>query len=167
MRPAQLVELEQVLGLAQEPVGLREVVGVGAADVAAEDKEAREKEERDAARGEVQVRMREERARELAGAKYLTVGRSVDDVEMNEELKARERWADPALGFLGDGGGKGKGRAKVKGYQGAFEPNRYGIRPGARWDGVDRSSGFEKKWFAARNRKKDQTAMEYAWQMDE
>ena len=35
VRAAQLVELEQVLGLAQEPVRLREVLGVGAADVPA------------------------------------------------------------------------------------------------------------------------------------
>ena len=35
MRAAQLVDLQQVLGLAQEPVRLREVVGVGAADVTA------------------------------------------------------------------------------------------------------------------------------------
>jgi pre-mRNA-splicing factor CWC26 len=135
-----------------------------AARRAAEEKEAREKEDRDAARGEVQLMQREERAKELAGAKYLTIGRSADDVEMNEELKARERWADPAFGFVSTGG---KGRKKEKGYQGAFEPNRHGIRPGARWDGVDRSSGFEKKWFAARNRQKDRAAMEYQWQMDE
>ncbi len=34
VRAAQLVQLEQVLGLAQEPVRLPEVLGVGAADVA-------------------------------------------------------------------------------------------------------------------------------------
>ena len=34
MRAAQLVELQQVLGLAQEPVRLPEVLGVGAADIA-------------------------------------------------------------------------------------------------------------------------------------
>jgi pre-mRNA-splicing factor CWC26 len=32
---------------------------------------------------------------------------------------------------------------------------------------VDRSNGFEAKWFAARNKVKDRENLEYAWQMDE
>jgi pre-mRNA-splicing factor CWC26 len=85
---------------------------------------------------------------------------------MNEELKEQDRWNDPAAQFVTK---KKKGKS-VTGkplYQGSFPPNRYGIRPGYRWDGVDRGNGFEKQWFAARNKKKDREDLEYAWQMDE
>ena len=41
--------------------------------------------------------------------------------------------------------------------------NRYGIKPGRHWDGVDRSSGFEQEIFKAENDRKtrDQSARKY------
>lgn len=137
--------------------------------------EARKGEEqKEMLRGEVQKREAGERRERLKGAKYLDVGRGVDDADMNEELKGRERWDDPMAGMLGErrergggvvgGGGKGSRR---NAYQGSFEPNRYGVRPGSRWDGVDRSNGFEREWFAARNKRRNLRELEYAWEMDE
>jgi pre-mRNA-splicing factor CWC26 len=137
---------------------------------AAETEEKKKAAAADAVRGDAQIAMREARKKELEEAKYMTVARSADDVTMNEELKERDRWNDPAAKFLSTTKKSGSSSRVTGGkptYQGAFQPNRYGIRPGHRWDGVDRSNGFEAKWFAARNKVKDRENLEYAWQMDE
>ncbi|KAK4620452.1 Pre-mRNA-splicing factor cwc26 [Fulvia fulva] len=140
------------------------------AEAQAKTDERKAREEDESRKGDVQRRQKEERRQELQEAKVMTVARSADDEKMNDELKERERWNDPMAQLLAtkkssskDGKSKGSGKT----YQGAFEPNRYGIRPGWRWDGVDRSNGFERKWFAARNKAKDRKELEYAWQLDE
>ena len=45
--------------------------------------------------------------------------------------------------------------------------NRYGIKPGRHWDGVDRSTGFEQEMFKAKNdrRSRDQSAWKYVQQV--
>lgn len=133
---------------------------------AAEEAAAREAAEKEALTGDVQRRQREERKNLMEEAKYMPLARTAEDEELNAELKAQERWNDPAAQFLtkpstgGATGGK-------KMYKGAAPPNRYGIRPGHRWDGVDRSNGFERQWFEARNRRERNAGLAYEWQMDE
>lgn len=141
-----------------------------------------EKREKEDAMGEVQKRQKEERKRDLEEAKFLGVARHADDEDMNEELKGVLRWDDPMAGYMmkkqaeevpaaGSKGGStaasSAGVARKKVYQGAAPPNRYGIKPGWRWDGVDRGNGFEKEWFQARGRKSRNENLEYQWQMDE
>ena len=136
----------------------------------AEEEERKKQEELEGRKGNVQRREKEMRKLELEEAKVMTVARGADDQTLNDELKGRERWNDPMAQLIASKKSSSKsGKSKVGGktYQGAFEPNRYGIRPGWRWDGVDRGNGFEKKWFLARNKAKDRAELEYAWQMDE
>lgn len=132
----------------------------------AEEEEKKKLEMEKAARGDVQNAEALKRKQQLQDAKGMTLARHADDAELNDELKEQGRWNDPAANFLK----KKKAGRSITGkplYKGAFQPNRYGIRPGHRWDGVDRGNGFESEWFKSRNRKADVEKMEYAWQMDE
>ncbi|MCO5586051.1 hypothetical protein L7F22_039990 [Adiantum nelumboides] len=42
-------------------------------------------------------------------------------------------------------------------------PNRYAIKPGRHWDGVDRSSGFERDMYKRQNEKKAEQVEAYLW----
>ncbi|KAF1837040.1 hypothetical protein BDW02DRAFT_645687 [Decorospora gaudefroyi] len=121
---------------------------------------------RRAALGATQNEQKAAAQKRLRDAKTMTVARHADDVEMNDELKTHSHWNDPAMGFLRS---KKEGRS-VTGkplFKGSFQQNRYGVRPGHRWDGLDRGNGFERLWFEARNRKADVQTLEYQWQRDE
>ncbi|KMU86836.1 pre-mRNA-splicing factor cwc26 [Coccidioides immitis H538.4] len=132
---------------------------------AAEEAAAKEAAEKEALTGDVQRKQKEERRKLMEDAKYMPLARTAEDEELNAELKARERWNDPAAQFLTKPSATSAGAKKM--YKGAAPPNRYRIRPGHRWDGVDRSNGFEKQWFDARNRRERNEGLAYAWQMDE
>ena len=131
------------------------------------DKKAKEElEEKEMQKGDVQRALKEKRREELDEARFMPVARMIDDVDMNEELKEVERWNDPAAQFITK---KSKGKS-VSGkdlYQGAAAPNRYGIRPGHKWDGVDRGNGWEAERFKAMNRVTRNKDLDYSWQMDE
>lgn len=122
--------------------------------------------ELEAQKGDVQRVEKEKRKGQLREARFMPVARYADDYKLNEEQRERERWNDPAAAFLA----KKKHGKSVSGkplYSGPSAPNRYGIRPGHRWDGVDRGTGFEKEYFTARNRRSNLQTLDYAWQMDE
>ncbi|CEH17790.1 Uncharacterized conserved protein [Ceraceosorus bombacis] len=109
--------------------------------------------------GEVQRKMQKEaRERErLVGMENFA--RGADDLSRNAELKSVERADDPALRFLTKKREEGPQKPKYKGPR--PPPNRFGILPGYRWDGVDRGNGFEAKYFRARNEREDRKRRDY------
>lgn len=91
--------------------------------------------------------------------------RTVDDTDRETLLKNVEREDDPMAAYMK------KKQSKVHGGQRKFPmykgpqppPNRYCIIPGYRWDGVDRSNGFEKKLLTQGAAKKAEEAEWNRW----
>ncbi|KAK0550311.1 Pre-mRNA-splicing factor cwc26 [Tilletia horrida] len=116
----------------------------------------KQKEDQKAAR----ARLREEASTSFA--------RHADDKRMNDTLRSIERSDDPALAFLTQkrsASNTGPPKPKYKGPTPA--PNRFGIAPGYRWDGVDRSTGFEKMYFQKLNERKRRNASALAYDQDD
>lgn len=98
--------------------------------------------------GLVQKQQRQSDAAALASIQAQTVARRATDEEYNRHFKDQLREDDPALAFLTKK--RTQGPVKPK-YKGPWPPNRFGIAPGYRWDGVDRGTGFEKAFFERKN----------------
>lgn len=76
---------------------------------------------------------------------------------------------DPAAQFSNQSTGQENVRTSFLGrklYDKICMENRFGITPGYRWDGVDRSNGFEKKWFAKQQEMNEKKVEGYSLQDD-
>lgn len=133
--------------------------------------EAKEREAKEALKGDVQQEEARKRREKLEDAKLMKFARGADDKEINDELKEQQRWNDPMMQFMSEKQVAEKarkgGKKRKPQYSGAAPPNRYGIKPGWRWDGVDRGNGFEGERFRAINRREMNKGLSYEWQMDE
>ncbi|XP_027075738.1 BUD13 homolog [Coffea eugenioides] len=139
-------------------------------------------------KGLAQKREAEARLQELESEKDKPFARRRDDPELDRMLKERVRWGDPmahlvkkkqfgpVMEDLGD-----DEKMKESGFIIPQEipshswlrrgldaaPNRYGIKPGRHWDGVDRSSGFEKQMFKRMNEKQATEREAYLWSVSD
>ncbi|KAJ2702800.1 Pre-mRNA-splicing factor cwc26 [Coemansia sp. IMI 203386] len=96
-------------------------------------------------KGIVQQRARVESQNLVESMRTGTSSSSGDAAQaLNSERRDRMLWDDPALQFLEN---KKQEVHKFPVYKGQAPPNRFNIRPGYRWDGVDRSNGFEADYF--------------------
>ncbi|KAI7871334.1 Pre-mRNA-splicing factor of RES complex-domain-containing protein [Spinellus fusiger] len=132
-------------------------------------KEADEKEARRMEWGKGLVQREEAAAalQRLKEEKDKPLARYADDEDLNQDLKDKDRWNDPAAGFLTKKT-KTKGKSVIRpSYKGPWKPNRFMIPPGYRWDGVDRSSGFEDTFLLHLNQKKSRATEAHMWSTED
>lgn len=117
------------------------------------------------AQKEQQRQNREDAAKEMAKP----LARYIDDVDLDRLLREQEREGDPMAKFLKKKKDKEQSEKKERPrYKGPNPPpNRYNIWPGYRWDGVDRSNGFENKYFARISEKKAIQESAYKWSVED
>lgn len=123
----------------------------------AEVEEARKKVYDRWGKGVKQIEDLEKRYQEHMHEASKPLARMADDQDLRDHLRNQERLDDPMLEYMRkkkQDDNKKKGVQEKPKYLGQFPDNRFNIRPGYRWDGVDRSNGYEKKYFSMINSKK-------------
>jgi len=130
----------------------------------------REREEREAqkmewGKGLVQRDEAEKRKEEEERIRQRGFARYVDDEELNRAQKEKDRWNDPAAAFMTKKRTNGVRKPEYTGPP--PPPNRFGIKPGYRWDGVDRGNGFEKKFFQKQNERRRTGAQSHEWSVED
>jgi pre-mRNA-splicing factor CWC26 len=125
-------------------------------------------------KGLVQKQQRDEKLKEDLYEADKPLARLKDDKDLDKLLKNVEREDDPMLEYLrskkeGNLDEDGMIVVKTKAtYKGPPPPlNRYNILPGSRWDGVDRSNGFEKRYYESIAKKKAIQEEAYKWSTED
>ena len=135
-----------------------------------EEEQARETEKQAVwGRGMAQQKEYEQKLEDALHEVDKPLARYKDDKDLDKLLKAKDREGDPMAAYMAKKKQKSTGGKPNKPrYKGPTPtPNRFNIWPGYRYDGVDRSNGFEKKRFASINNMKTFNNEKYKWSVED
>ncbi|XP_052508789.1 BUD13 homolog [Budorcas taxicolor] len=120
-------------------------------------------------KGLAQTRQQQQNVEDAVKEMQKPLARYIDDEDLDRMLREQEREGDPMANFIKKKAAKENKNKKVRPrYSGpAPPPNRFNIWPGYRWDGVDRSNGFEQKRFARLASKKAVEELAYKWSVED
>ncbi|CAF0773801.1 unnamed protein product [Rotaria sp. Silwood1] len=126
-------------------------------------------------RGLAQVRQVEHAVKDYIEQAAKPLARYRDDADLDTMLKEKEREDDPMLKYLskktsdvGDRTNNSNSTPPKPRYRGPDpQKNRFDIWPGYRWDGVDRSNGYEKKLFESIAHRHAKTQEAYLWSVED
>ncbi|XP_060107335.1 BUD13 homolog isoform X2 [Heteronotia binoei] len=120
-------------------------------------------------KGLAQSRQQQQNVEDAVKEMQKPLARYIDDQDLDQMLREQEREGDPMANFIKKRKSKeGKDRKEKPKYSGPAPPlNRFNIWPGYRWDGVDRSNGFEQKRFARIASKKAVQELAYKWSVED
>ncbi|XP_077633771.1 LOW QUALITY PROTEIN: BUD13 homolog [Crocuta crocuta] len=120
-------------------------------------------------KGLAQSRQQQQNVEDAVKEMQKPLARYIDDEDLDRMLREQEREGDPMANFIKKNKAKENKNKKARPrYSGpAPPPNRFNIWPGYRWDGVDRSNGFEQKRFARLASKKAVEELAYKWSVED
>ncbi|XP_044227262.1 BUD13 homolog [Thunnus albacares] len=119
-------------------------------------------------KGLAQGQMQQQKLEDAVHEAQKPLARHYDDEDLDRMLREQEREGDPMAAMLRrkkDRNTKTQDKPRYKGP--APPPNRFNLQPGYRWDGVDRSNGFEKKRYMRMADKKAMQEAAYKWSVED